>query len=115
MLIQSVKAHGFEGLVAKRRDSRYESGRRSGSWLKMRVNRGQEFVIGGYTVGRKTVRRADLRVLRRRSAAVRGADPQRLHPGECARSCSRSFNGLEIGSARSRTYPRRKAGDGEQG
>jgi bifunctional non-homologous end joining protein LigD len=53
-LIHSVKAHGFEGLVAKRRSSRYESDQRSGAWLKMRVNRGQEFVIGGYTVGTRT-------------------------------------------------------------
>jgi bifunctional non-homologous end joining protein LigD len=53
-LIHSVKAQGLEGLVAKRRDSRYESGQRSGAWLKMRVNRGQEFVIGGYTLGTKT-------------------------------------------------------------
>jgi len=29
--------------------SRYESGQRSGAWLKMRVNKGQEFVIAGYT------------------------------------------------------------------
>src|SRR4029453_16959378 len=48
-LIQSVKVQGLEGLVAKRRDSRYESGQRSGAWQKMRVNQGQEFVIGGYT------------------------------------------------------------------
>jgi bifunctional non-homologous end joining protein LigD len=54
VLIQSVKAHGFEGLVAKRRSSAYESGLRSGAWMKMRVNRGQEFVIGGYTRGTKT-------------------------------------------------------------
>ena len=53
-LIQSVKAHGFEGLVAKRRNSVYEPGLRSGAWMKMRVNRGQEFVIGGYTRGTKT-------------------------------------------------------------
>jgi bifunctional non-homologous end joining protein LigD len=53
-LIHSVKAQGLEGLVAKRRDSRYESGRRSGAWMKMRVNRGQEFVIGGYTIGTTT-------------------------------------------------------------
>ena len=52
-LIASVKAQGFEGLVAKRRDSRYEPGLRSGAWQKMRVNRGQEFVIGGYTIGGK--------------------------------------------------------------
>jgi len=48
-LVQSVKAQGLEGLVAKRRDSRYEPGERSGAWQKMRVNQGQEFVIGGYT------------------------------------------------------------------
>ncbi len=50
-LIRSVKEQGLEGLVAKRRDSKYEPGERSGAWVKMRVNRTQEFVIGGYTVG----------------------------------------------------------------
>src|SRR6202042_2076090 len=50
-LIEAVKQQGLEGLVAKRRDSPYESGERSGAWMKMRVNDGQEFVIGGYTVG----------------------------------------------------------------
>jgi bifunctional non-homologous end joining protein LigD len=54
VLIESVKAQGLEGLVAKRLDSRYEAGLRSGAWLKMRVNRAQEFVVGGYTVGTKT-------------------------------------------------------------
>jgi DNA ligase D-like protein (predicted ligase) len=48
-LINSVKAQGLEGLVAKRRDSKYEPGLRSGAWQKMRVNQGQEFVIAGYT------------------------------------------------------------------
>jgi DNA ligase D-like protein (predicted ligase) len=53
-LIHAVKTQGFEGLVAKRRNSRYESGLRSGAWMKMRINRGQEFVIGGYTIGTRT-------------------------------------------------------------
>jgi len=48
-LIRAVKEQGLEGLVAKRKNSRYESGQRSGAWQKMRVNQGQEFVIGGYT------------------------------------------------------------------
>ena len=48
-LIESVKAQGFEGLVAKSRDSKYEPGLRSGAWQKMRVNQGQELVIAGYT------------------------------------------------------------------
>jgi bifunctional non-homologous end joining protein LigD len=54
VLIESVRTQGFEGLVAKRRNSMYEPGLRSGAWMKMRVNRGQEFVIGGYTRGTKT-------------------------------------------------------------
>ena len=39
----------LEGLIAKHSDSAYISGERSGAWLKMRINQGQEFVIGGYT------------------------------------------------------------------
>jgi DNA ligase D-like protein (predicted ligase) len=53
-LVHSVKTERLEGVVAKRRDSRYEPGLRSGAWMKMRINQGQEFVIGGYTVGTKT-------------------------------------------------------------
>jgi len=50
-LIRSVKAQGLEGLVAKRRDSVYQPGERSGLWQKMRINRGQDLVIGGDTSG----------------------------------------------------------------
>ena len=48
-LMNAVRAHGFEGLVAKRLDSQYEPGQRSGAWRKMRISPGQEFVVGGYT------------------------------------------------------------------
>jgi DNA ligase D-like protein (predicted ligase) len=50
-LVRSVKQHGLEGLVAKRRDSRYEPGLRTGAWQKMRVNLAEDFIIGGYTPG----------------------------------------------------------------
>jgi ATP-dependent DNA ligase len=53
-LIESVKAQGLEGLVAKRATSKYEPGLRSGAWMKMRVNLAQEFIIGGYSVGGST-------------------------------------------------------------
>src|SRR6185436_12173260 len=39
------------GIIAKRNDSLYEPGRRSGAWLKYKINCSQEFVIGGYTPG----------------------------------------------------------------
>jgi ATP-dependent DNA ligase len=48
-LIPLVKEFGFEGIIAKRKDSCYEPGKRSGVWLKYKVNKAQEFVIGGYT------------------------------------------------------------------
>jgi ATP-dependent DNA ligase len=41
-------AEGWEGVVAKRRDSRYEQ-RRSRQWLKMKCEASQEFVVGGFT------------------------------------------------------------------
>jgi len=37
-------------LTAKRPDSVYEPGRRSGAWVKVKLTQQQEFVIGGYTL-----------------------------------------------------------------
>jgi bifunctional non-homologous end joining protein LigD len=48
-LMRQMKARGLEGLIAKRRDSKYESARRSGAWAKFKWTNEQEFVIGGYT------------------------------------------------------------------
>jgi bifunctional non-homologous end joining protein LigD len=41
-------ARGWEGLIAKRADAAYRSGR-SGDWLKFKCEQGQEFVVGGFT------------------------------------------------------------------
>jgi bifunctional non-homologous end joining protein LigD len=51
LMLAFVKEHGLEGVIAKRADSPYEPGKRSGLWSKYRVGLGQEFVIGGYTPG----------------------------------------------------------------
>jgi bifunctional non-homologous end joining protein LigD len=48
-LLQQVKKLGLEGLIGKRKNSAYEAGKRSGAWIKLKLNREQEFVIGGYT------------------------------------------------------------------
>jgi bifunctional non-homologous end joining protein LigD len=45
-------AAGFEGVVAKRKDSRYEPGKRSGAWLKVKPTTTADFVVGGYTKGK---------------------------------------------------------------
>ena len=54
-VIQAVSEVGLEGVVAKRRDSRYEAGKRTGAWQKLKVRLRQEFVIGGYKPERDTV------------------------------------------------------------
>jgi bifunctional non-homologous end joining protein LigD len=53
-LMREMKARGLEGLIAKRRDSKYESGRRSGAWVKFKWTNEQEFVIGGFTLPKGT-------------------------------------------------------------
>jgi len=50
-LVHVVKEFGFEGIIAKRKDSCYECGKRTGAWVKYKVNKSHEFVIGGYVPG----------------------------------------------------------------
>ncbi|HUD26910.1 MAG TPA: DNA ligase D [Burkholderiaceae bacterium] len=49
---EAALASGFEGVIGKRTDSRYEAGRRSASWVKIKPTQSAEFVIGGYTKGK---------------------------------------------------------------
>lgn len=46
---QVVKSNGLEGIVAKKKNSQYEPGKRTPNWLKMPTEIRQEFVIGGWT------------------------------------------------------------------
>ncbi len=48
-LLKQAKKLGLEGLIGKRPDSKYEVGRRSGQWIKLKLHHEQEVVIGGYT------------------------------------------------------------------
>ena len=50
-MLAFVRGNGLEGVVAKKLTSIYEPGERTGAWQKMRLNLGQEFVIGGFTHG----------------------------------------------------------------
>jgi bifunctional non-homologous end joining protein LigD len=51
-LHEAALASGLEGVVGKRKDSKYEAGRRSTSWLKIKSTDSAEFVVGGYTKGK---------------------------------------------------------------
>ncbi|HKV67691.1 MAG TPA: DNA ligase D [Gaiellales bacterium] len=50
-LFEQAKAHGLEGVIAKRPSSRYLPGRRSESWVKVKTQQRQELAIAGYTRG----------------------------------------------------------------
>ncbi len=48
-LLAEIRKRGLEGMIAKRLDSKYEAGLRTGAWVKIKIVSEQEFVIGGYT------------------------------------------------------------------
>jgi bifunctional non-homologous end joining protein LigD len=50
-LFKAAQEQHFEGIVAKRADSRYEVGRRSHNWVKVKTTGREEFVVGGYSRG----------------------------------------------------------------
>jgi bifunctional non-homologous end joining protein LigD len=49
--LEAARAQGLEGIVAKHRHSLYEPGKRSRTWLKIKVRPEQELVVGGWTPG----------------------------------------------------------------
>ncbi|HUS24659.1 MAG TPA: non-homologous end-joining DNA ligase [Candidatus Binatia bacterium] len=51
-LHEAAAAAGFEGVIGKRKDSGYESGKRPGSWIKVKPTQTADFVIGGFTRGK---------------------------------------------------------------
>lgn len=53
-LLTQARNNGWEGIIAKRTDARYEPGTRSRSWLKLKTDRQQEFVVGGWTEPRNS-------------------------------------------------------------
>ena len=53
-LLENARREGWEGIIAKKTDSRYEPGNRSRAWLKLKIEFRQEFVIGGYTEPRNS-------------------------------------------------------------
>jgi bifunctional non-homologous end joining protein LigD len=50
-MLEGSQAAGLEGVMAKRVDSRYEQGKRTGAWLKVKNHLAQELVIGGWVEG----------------------------------------------------------------
>jgi bifunctional non-homologous end joining protein LigD len=51
-LFEAARQHGLEGIMAKRRDSKYLPGRRSDSWYKVKIRQTSEVFVVGYTQGK---------------------------------------------------------------
>jgi ATP-dependent DNA ligase len=102
-----LREQSLEGIVAKKKDSFYEPGKRTGVWMKYRINRGQEFVIGGYTPGPPF------------DALIVGSckDSELYYVGKVrsgfvppgpTRGCYRKFKGLEIDTCPFANLPEKK-------
>ena len=103
-----MREQGFEGIVAKRRDSTYKPGQRSAVWQKMRVLQRRDFVIGGYTPAGRNFGAILIGDYEGRTfkyvAKVHGGFTPAMRAAVFKR-----FDGLERKHARSRTSPRRVA------
>jgi bifunctional non-homologous end joining protein LigD len=53
-MLREARRRGWEGVIAKRADADYRPGKRSRDWLKLKIERRQEFVIGGWTEPRRS-------------------------------------------------------------
>lgn len=81
-LLEAARRQGLEGIVAKRCESPYRPGKRGGDWIKARVWRRQEFVIGGWIPGegRRAKRVGSLLVgyYDKRASELKRGESQRL-------------------------------------
>ncbi len=81
-MLEAARTLGLEGVVAKRLDSRYEPGRRSRAWRKVKLTSREEFVVGGWLPGKGSRERLGALLLGRFDVAPEDArrrgSPQRL-------------------------------------
>jgi bifunctional non-homologous end joining protein LigD len=53
-MLRDARRHDWEGIIAKEADALYKPGERTRAWLKLKIERRQEFVVGGWTEPRRT-------------------------------------------------------------
>jgi bifunctional non-homologous end joining protein LigD len=53
-MLRTARQRDWEGIIAKEADARYKPGERTRSWLKLKIERRQEFVVGGWTEPRRS-------------------------------------------------------------
>jgi bifunctional non-homologous end joining protein LigD len=107
-LIHSVKLQGLEGLVAKRRDSKYESGLRSGAWMSIKGRNWSSQVIPLLPRTSTPWSSGITRTPSLCTLPARGTASLRHH----GLSCSGRSNPSKSRTAHSRICPRRRGGGG---
>jgi DNA ligase D-like protein (predicted ligase) len=75
-ILASVQQFGFEGVVAKRRDSIYVPGEEPGTWQKHKTQQSDEFIIGGYIGSARAVE--EVLVGKREAGGMRFVDSVRI-------------------------------------
>jgi bifunctional non-homologous end joining protein LigD len=53
-MLRNARRNDWEGIIAKQADALYKPGERTRSWLKLKIERRQEFVVGGWTEPRRS-------------------------------------------------------------
>ena len=108
-LMAAVRSNGLEGVVAKRRDSSYKPGDRSGAWVKVRTNRSQELVIGGYIPASTTFDSILFGYYERRDLMYAGRIRNGFTPAS-RRTVFSSFEGLPVSKCPFRNLPESRRG-----
>ena len=108
----AAQSQGLEGVVAKLRNSRYEPGKRSSAWLKLKIRPEQEFVVGGWTPGEGNARELGavvVGVYEGIEAQVRRQGRLRLRCQDPARSCASAWTSWNWVRTIRRSTRRRRA------
>jgi bifunctional non-homologous end joining protein LigD len=113
-MMKFVQKNGLEGVIAKRIDSPYEPGKRTGLWIKHRINQGQEFVIGGYTPGNNGFDAIIVGFYRGKDL-VYGSRVRAGFVPAARREVAARFKGLQIAKCPFANLPQKDAGRWGQG
>jgi bifunctional non-homologous end joining protein LigD len=84
-MLRDARKRGWEGVIAKRAEAPYLPGRRTRDWRKLKIERRQEFVVGGWTEPRKTREHIGALLL-----GYHGADGELIYAGHTGTGFTRA-------------------------
>ena len=114
-MLAFVKQVGLEGVIAKRTDSVYEPGKRTGLWSKYRVNLDQEFVVGGYVPSNLGLDSLVVGFYKGKDLSLRRPSPGWLRAGDTPRQVFNQIKRFETKKCPFVNLPEMEAGRWGQG